>query len=112
MEKSPWLCAWLKNHITLLTIFAQHSEFPAQPCIGISERQTKQQNLLILPLNYTEISRRMLGFTTGAGPSHACRRVGVRFSAPISTSVAMSSPCNSKLKSRIMKIVSQYYERR
>jgi hypothetical protein len=48
------------TRIIPLTIFARRSGFPAQHCSAMSERQRRHQ---IDPNNYTEISRRILGFT-------------------------------------------------
>jgi DNA invertase Pin-like site-specific DNA recombinase len=50
-EKLLWLCAWLKTHITPLTIFAQHLASPAQLRTSILERQKGLRGPPIRPHN-------------------------------------------------------------
>src|SRR5260370_748356 len=71
-EKLLWLCAWLKTHITPLTIFAQHLASHARLCTGILERQKGLRGPPIRPHNYAEISRRILGFTLRKEEGQRC----------------------------------------
>ena len=52
----------LTEHIDTTTLAENSSSiaFPVQPCIALSERRRRRQTG---PNNYTEISRRILGFT-------------------------------------------------
>src|SRR5260370_2002037 len=58
--KLLWLSVSLLTRSIPLTTFARRLGFPARHCTAMSERRRRHQ---IGPNNYTEISRRILGFT-------------------------------------------------